>query len=170
MVSKLFWCSIGDILRDCFGFAEASLLGMTQENACLKPSLPILRMLVPMLCVGTHRRNALRSKKFGRRAPWLAFTSSVAFGSCPQRTVGTRKQNPKQSEKVPSTHGVHAILRSVLPMLPSNPVAELRRGLLRGFLKEAIKRGFRIEPGLKRQGEHRTVVVVGISQQGLHGF
>ena len=95
-------------LRGCFGFAEASLLGMTQEteDACLKPSLPILRMLVPMLCVGTHSRNALRSKTptFGRRAPWLAFTSSVAGacpglrsgGSCPRRTVGTRKQNPKQ--------------------------------------------------------------------------
>ena len=42
-------------LRGCLGFAEASLLGMTQEaeNACLKPSLPILRMLVPMLCVDT---------------------------------------------------------------------------------------------------------------------
>ena len=78
-------------LRGCLGFAEASLLGMAQETEkpCLKPSLTVLHMLVPMLCVGTHRRNALRSKttKFGRRAPWRAF---------PRRTVGTRKQKPKQ--------------------------------------------------------------------------
>ncbi len=82
-------------LRGCFGFAEASLPGMTQEteNACLKPGIPSIRMLVPMLCVGTHRRNALRSKKFGRRAPWLAF---------PRRTVGTRNQNPNSLLVLPA--------------------------------------------------------------------
>ena len=79
------------LLRDCFGFADASLLGMTQEteNACLKPGLAVVCMLVPMLCLGTHTRKALRCKtaRLGRRAPWRVF---------PRRTVGTRKQKPKQ--------------------------------------------------------------------------
>ena len=91
-------------LRGCLGFAEASLLGMAQETEkpCLKPSLTVLHMLVPMLCVGTHTRNALRSKtaKFGRRAPWRAF---------PRRTVGTRKQKPKQPLSIPSSSSTRYI-------------------------------------------------------------
>ena len=131
------------------------MLCKVQETvfACLKPSFIIIDMLVPMLCVGTHTRNTLRSKtaKLGRRAPRLAFTSSVACGSCPRRTVGTRKQKPKQPLKVGERserkkNSVSPILRlSDSPALrfSGSPIHALgslyfRNGLIPNLIKECV--------------------------------